>query len=146
QLTNANLVWAPTNSESKLVQLIGSATTSLVVESETFNEQPIIDAMNQAALRGVKVRLIVPECDLGNPLFNYPFLAKLAGVDIHVEHSGNSVEQPYMHSKMMMADGKTIYIGSINLTFNSILNDRELGIIFTNDPVANQLATEFETD
>jgi cardiolipin synthase len=145
-LSNPNLAWSPTTSASQLLKLINSATTSLVAESESFDQSDIISAMNEAARRGVQVRLIVPECVLGSGIFNYQFLAQLSGVSVHVEHNGDSVQQPYMHSKMMIADGRTIYVGSINLTFNSIQNDRELGAIFSNPLIASQLNGEFETD
>lgn len=145
-VSNSNLAWAPVNADTKLVQLINSATSTLVAETESFDSTDIINALNSAAARGVNVRLIVPECDLGNALFDYPYLAQLSGANVHVEHDGDSVQQPYMHSKMMLVDGETVYIGSINYSQNSINNDRELGAIFTNSSVSTQLANEFETD
>jgi cardiolipin synthase len=145
-LSNPNLVWSPTTSSSLLVQLIDSATSTLVAETESFDAQEIITHLNQAAARGVKVRLIVPECDLGSALFDYPYLAQLSGVNVHVEHDGDSISQPYMHSKMMIVDGTTMYIGSINYTLNSIQNDRELGVIFTNSTISDSLSGDFEMD
>jgi cardiolipin synthase len=145
-VSNPNLVWSPTTSDNLLVGLINSASSTLVAETESFDSADIIKAMNAAVARGVNVRLIVPECDLGSALFNYPYLAQLSGVNVHVEHDGDSIQQPYMHSKMMLVDGQMIYIGSINYSFNSIENDRELGVIFSNDATATTLASEFETD
>ena len=145
-VSNPNLAWAPTTADTVLVKLIDSATSTLVAETESFNHQDIIDALNRAAARGVNVRLIVPECDLGNATMNYPYLAQLKNVRVHVEHDGNSITQPYMHSKMMIVDNETMYIGSINYTFNSINKDRELGVVFTNATTSSELVKEFETD
>jgi len=145
-LSNPNLAWSPTNSDARLVALIDSAQSTLVAETESFDDTDIINALNRAADRKVNVRLIVPECNLGSGLFNYPYLAQLKNVNVHVEHDGNSVQQPYMHSKMMLIDDHVIYIGSINYTVNSIQNDRELGAIFTNSEISKLLSVEFETD
>jgi cardiolipin synthase A/B len=145
-LTNSNLAWSPNNSQAKLVALVDSAKKSLDAEVESFSSDDIIAAMNRAVARGVNVRLIVPECIYGNATFNYQYLAKLVGVNAHTEHNGMSVEQPYMHSKMMVADGETMYVGSINYSFNSILKARELGVIFQNNDVSRQLSSEFEKD
>jgi len=146
EVTNPNLAWSPTTSGPVLLQLIDSASTSIVAETESFDDTDIVDHLNQAAARGVKVRFIAPECDLGNPLFDYQALGQLSGVQVHVEHDGDSVQQPYMHSKMMLIDGTTAYIGSINYSFNSVQNDRELGVVFKNAAITAQLAQEFETD
>jgi cardiolipin synthase len=145
-LSNPNLIWSPTTSTNLLVKLIDSSKSTLVAETESFDDSDVINALNRAAARGVVVRLIVPECNLGNALMNYPHLAQLQDVKVHVEHDGNTDQQPYMHSKMMMVDGKTMYIGSINYSFNSTQKDRELGVIFANANTASDLSREFETD
>lgn len=145
-VSDPNLVWSPTNSQTKLVDLINSATTSIVAETENFDETHIIAALNQAAARGVNVRLITPECSFGNAQLNYQGFSQLQGVQVHVEHDGDSPAQPYMHSKMMVVDGRVVFVGSQNLSFNSIRKDRELGLIFSNSRTASQLSSAFETD
>lgn len=146
KLSDPNLVWSPTDSQSQLVRLIDSAQSTLVAETENFNASAIVDALNRAAARGVHVRLVLPECSYGNPDLNYRGIQNLKQVDVHMEHSGNTVQQPYMHSKMMVVDGQRIYVGSINFSYNSIGYDRELGVIFTDLPTAQRLGQEFETD
>ena len=36
---------------------------------------------------------------------------------------------PYVHAKAIVVDGSTAYVGSANLTYNSLASNRELGII-----------------
>jgi cardiolipin synthase A/B len=145
-LSNQNLAWSPNNSTAQLVKLIDSAHSTLDVEVENLGSQYITDALNRAAQHQVNVRLIVPECALGNAYGNYKYIAQLHGVNVHVEHDGGSMQQPYMHSKMMVADNQYVYVGSINYSFSSTQNDRELGAIFLDESTAQQLVQEFETD
>lgn len=145
-LTDNNLAWSPNDSTEQLTKLIGSATQTLDIEVENLTSDDIVNAFNQAAARGVNVRLIVPECSLGNSLLNYPAIAKLNGVSVHVEHNGSSMDQPYMHSKMMVADGKRIYIGSINFSYNSLTKAREVGVLFLDETTGSTLESEFQTD
>lgn len=37
-------------------------------------------------------------------------------------------KKPYLHAKVILRDGKYAYIGSHNLTTNSLDNNRELGV------------------
>lgn len=145
-LEDPNLAWSPNNSDQQLVKLVDTASQTLDIEVENLGSDDILAAFARAASRGVNVRLIVPECVLGNGLFNYQFFAKLPGVNIHVEPNGNSMEQPYMHSKMMVADGKYIYVGSINYSFNSTMKARELGAIFLDEGTAKTIESEYEID
>jgi phosphatidylserine/phosphatidylglycerophosphate/cardiolipin synthase-like enzyme len=92
---------------------------------------------------------MVPQCDLNpNPLFNYPFIADLVKgqLNVKVMPFPTSAVQPYMHSKMIMVDKKTFYVGSVNFSRSSTLFARELGIILTNDSVAAEILNYFELD
>ncbi len=145
-LSDGNLAWSPNNSLDRLTTLVDSATKTLDIEVENLTSDDIVNAFNRAAARGVNVRLVVPECSLGSPLLNYPAIGKLKGVNVHVEHDGRSIDQPYMHSKMMVADGKRVYVGSINYSYNSLLRARELGVIFLDEKTGDTLDTEFQKD
>ena len=147
-LANGNLAWSPVNSHDKLIQFIDGAVSTLVMQVESLSHPEMIAAFARAAARGVQVQVLVPMCVAGNPLFNYPALVKLQGlgVQVHVMAPPASFNQPYMHSKMMVADSQTIYIGSINFSMNSIVFARELGVLFFNPQVAARLAGEFAVD
>ena len=55
-------------------------------------------------------------------------------------------ETPYMHSKMILADGETAYVGSVNFSVNSTTKARELGVIFANPPAAAKIRELFDAD
>jgi phosphatidylserine/phosphatidylglycerophosphate/cardiolipin synthase-like enzyme len=144
-VSNPNLAWSPVNAAPQIIKLINAAVQSLDVEVENIGLDDVITALNQAAVRGVRVRLIIPECN-GNNANNYAALAKTKGVELHVEHDGKSIEQPYLHAKMMVADGRIDYVGSTNLSYNSLIKSRELGVLFTDENIGRQLSNEFATD
>jgi phosphatidylserine/phosphatidylglycerophosphate/cardiolipin synthase-like enzyme len=148
-LANANLLWSPVNSESKLVTLIQSAHHGIDATVENLGDQAILDAFSSAAAAGIPVRLIVPQCDQNaNPYVNYPYLKVLAkaGVQTRVMPYPATAAQPYMHAKMIVADGKLGYVGSINFSTNSTQNARELGIAVVDTGVIGTIESGFATD
>jgi phosphatidylserine/phosphatidylglycerophosphate/cardiolipin synthase-like enzyme len=143
------LVWSPVSSRAKLIGLIASATRTLDVTVENLGDPAIGDALAAAAARKVAVRLIVPACDKNpDPLHNFPYAKKLAAacVAVHVMSAPESPERPYMHSKMILADGATAYVGSVNFSVNSTTKARELGVIFANPGAAATIAGTFAAD
>ena len=76
------------------------------------------------------------------------FAQQLAGkgVDVRMMPAPETADTPYMHSKMILVDGKLAYVGSVNFSVNSTTKARELGIIFANDAVAGQIHTVFDAD
>ena len=148
-LSAVHLVWSPVNSLAKLVNLISSAKKSLVVQVENLGAEQIQAALIAAAKRGVAVRVVVPMCSKGGSAkLNYPHLKELAagGVLTKVMPEPESVTKPYMHSKMMVADGVTSYIGSVNFSRNSTTYARELGILFSETAPIKEMLNIFEKD
>jgi phosphatidylserine/phosphatidylglycerophosphate/cardiolipin synthase-like enzyme len=148
-LKQPSLVWSPINSRAKLTALIASATQKLDVTVENLGDPKIAEALAAAVKRRIPVRLIVPMCDKNpDPLHNFPSATKLAaeGISVRMMSAPESPEQPYMHSKMILADGAVAYVGSVNFSVNSTTKARELGIIFANPAAATTIAATFEQD
>jgi cardiolipin synthase A/B len=144
-----SLVWSPVSSTSKLVYLIGRATSSIIATVENLSDATIVDAFSAAAHRGVTVRLMTPECVAGSdPLLNYPALNTLRahGVSARVMPYPATQTTPYMHAKMILVDNTMAFVGSINFTVNSTQHARETGIIFTNEAATQTIASVFESD
>ncbi len=148
QLNELHLVWSPVNSLTKLVSLITSAKKSLIVQVENLGDSQIQAALIAAVKRGVVVKVLVPMCSKGNAKINYPYLKELAagGVQTKVMPIPESVTQPYMHSKMMIADNVTSYVGSVNFSKNSTSKARELGILFSEAKPIQTMSALFEQD
>ncbi len=148
-VSNPDLLWSPVSSDAKLVGLINSAQYSIISVVENLGDPDILNAFAAAAKRGVKIKLIVPLCDLNpDPFLNIPFLQKLnlAGADARVMPTPSSSSSPYMHAKMILVDQSEAYVGSINFSVNSIDLARELGIFVRDSDAINTLQGVFAQD
>lgn len=148
-VSDIHLIWSPVNSLTKLVNLISTAKKSIVLQVENLGDDSIQAALIAAVKKGISVRVIVPMCSKGGSAkLNYPHLKELAasGVQTKVMPRPESVERPYMHSKMMIVDGVTAYVGSVNFSRNSTTYARELGILFSETEPIKEMRGIFEMD
>jgi cardiolipin synthase A/B len=54
--------------------------------------------------------------------------------------------QLYMHAKIIVVDGKTAFVGSENISSQSLDQNRELGIIVSDAGVLSTLQSTFQKD
>jgi cardiolipin synthase A/B len=131
-----SLVWSPTVSKADLVNLIGAAKVSLLIENE-LSYSTIITALAKAAKRGVDVTLCMT--DSSDWTANLNTLAK-AGVHISTYAADASL---YIHAKVIVADngksGAKAFVGSENFSEASLTKNRELGLITTSPTILSQL-------
>ncbi|MGW4562859.1 phospholipase D-like domain-containing protein, partial [Streptomyces sp. NPDC004561] len=138
-----HLLWSPTDSRSRLVSFINSATKSLDVEELEFSDSTVVNAIVARAKAGVAVRVV-----LENPssYSSEVSAVKAAGGKVVGYSDPNGF---YIHAKAMVADyGLTtqeVEAGSMNISSNSLSNNRELGIILTGTGVAQPVAQTVET-
>jgi cardiolipin synthase len=118
QVTDAQLVVSPDNSRTVLTNFINSATTSLIVEAEEMEDSGVEQALVSAAERGVAVQVILPSGSSANA----QGISTITAAGVKVEEDS----QLYMHAKMMVADGKTGFVGSENFSSTSLDSNREL--------------------
>lgn len=148
-ISDPRLIVAPTNANAQLSKLITGARRTLDVTSEVVDDPFLQGQLVAAAQRGVKVRLISPVLSRANN-DNVPGLRSLAenGVSVHVTTSlsPDPSAMPYMHAKSMIVDGRTVYLGSIDLDPTETGQDRELGIILRTPSISRQLRTQFQSD
>ncbi|MGQ4417482.1 phospholipase D-like domain-containing protein [Streptomyces sp. SAS_269] len=138
-----HLLWSPTDSRNRLLSVINGTTTKLDVEELEFSDSTVVNAIVARAKAGVAVRVV-----LENPS-NYSSQVssiKAAGGKVVGYSDPNGF---YIHAKAMVADyglsTQRVEAGSMNLSSNSLNNNRELGIILTGTGVAQPTATTVET-
>jgi phosphatidylserine/phosphatidylglycerophosphate/cardiolipin synthase-like enzyme len=139
-----NLLWSPTDSRSRLLSVINGATTTLDVEEEEFSDQTVVDAIAARASAGVKVRVVLEKpSDYSSEVSE-------------IENAGGTVMGYssstgfYIHAKAIVADyglsTQTVEVGSMNISSNSLDNNRELGVILTDSGVASTIENTFNSD
>ncbi|GHE15776.1 phospholipase D-like domain-containing protein [Streptomyces alanosinicus] len=138
-----HLLWSPTDSRSRLVSVINSATRTLDVEELEFSDSTVVNAIAARAKAGVKVRVVL-ESPAG---YSSEVSAIKAAGGTVVGYSDPSGF--YIHAKAMVADyglsTQEVEAGSMNISSNSLSNNRELGIILTGTGVAQPVASTIET-
>lgn len=108
----------------------------LIVDAE------LSGALKRAVRSGVRVRIITPH--IGDSWFvhettrsSYRDLVA-AGVEIYEYEPG------YMHAKMMIADGESAIIGTINLDYRSLHLHQECGVWLYRVPAINDMIADYE--
>ncbi|MEU9239442.1 phospholipase D-like domain-containing protein [Streptomyces shenzhenensis] len=138
-----HLLWSPTDSRSRLLTVINAATKTLDVEELEFSDSTVVNAIVARAKAGVKVRVVL---ETPGSYSSEVSAVKAAGGTV-VGYSDPSGF--YIHAKAMVADyglsTQEVEAGSMNISSNSLSNNRELGIILTGTGVAQPVATTVET-
>ncbi len=153
-LKDSKLVWSPSqttsaglvkgNSRTKILDLINTAKQSLMLEQGAMADEAVILALIAAQMRGVAVSLVGSP----QPATDTYFVAgaerlKAAGVKVRWLLTN------FIHAKVILADDSKAFVGSENMSTNSLNANRELGVILEKaaEPnVISQLKTQLETD
>jgi cardiolipin synthase len=129
--TGDDLVWSPTNAQTSMVDLIGGAKGTLIVENEEMSDSAIVSALASAASRGVSVEVVMTASSSYDSELT---TLKTAGAKV-VTYAANA--SLYIHAKVIVADYGTsnarALLGSENFSSASLTKNRELGLV-TADP------------
>jgi phospholipase D3/4 len=113
-------------------------------EDDGYKGSDILNAIIQAQKRGVTVRYVQNEPSAGFPDYDSTILAK-AGVNVRSLNwaqffNGSGI----LHTKMIIADNKNLYLGSANLDWCSLTQVKELGVVIRDCPaIAQDALKEF---
>lgn len=137
--SNTHLIVSPINSRSALKTLINSATKTIDVEVEDIVDDQIESILSQKT-KSTQVRLLIPT--LSQIKSNEKAIKKLkqSGVLVKI------LSSPYIHAKLILIDDQKAYVGSVNLSTQSMDENRELGIILSENDSINLLDSTFESD
>ncbi len=124
---------------------INSAEKRLWIATPYFvPDQQIVSALQMAALRGVDVRIIIPEKTDSRliSLSSYSFLTDLetAGIHTYRHHNG------FLHQKVMLVDDDFSCVGSANMDNRSFRLNFEITLIVKGEPFAREMQTMLEAD
>jgi phosphatidylserine/phosphatidylglycerophosphate/cardiolipin synthase-like enzyme len=70
----------------------------------------------------------------------------VAKLKTHSNVSLVTTHDPYIHAKAIIVDGTSMYVGSANLTDNSMDNNRELGLVTQTGNVISPVQAAINTD
>ena len=126
------------------IGMMQSAEKELLIETPYFNNVELLRAVRRTAERGVDVKVIIP----GRPdhwftFWNNCHAAKKAvrsGVRFYLYDGG------FMHSKLMIVDGKVSSVGSANFDDRTAYFNFDSNLMFHSEDVSGEAARIFNDD
>jgi cardiolipin synthase A/B len=133
------LLVSPDNSRERLLGLIGAATESIDFYAELIRDEEVLQALEDAVARGVRVRLIM-NASLDDE--DVESVAELArnGVEVRL------MRAVYIHSKTMIIDEDVAVVGSINYSMTSLDRNREVAMLVDNPALVSRITAVYERD
>lgn len=136
---NSNLIICPINCRNAITTLASSVKNSIDIEMEVIQDARTIALLSDLAKKA-KVRIIVPT--LSQIDSNRKALSDLKSAGVSIR----TLSSPYIHAKLIIVDNKKAYLGSVNLTTQSMDQNREIGIILVMSQAITSLSKAFEVD
>ena len=136
---STHLIISPNNSREALTNLIKESKKSIEIEAEIVEDNQTINLLSEKA-KNVQVEIIIP--GFSQIQTNKQAVDRLKKAGIAVK----TLSSPYVHAKLILIDDVKAYIGSINLSSQSMDENRELGIILLQNQGINLLNSTFESD
>jgi phosphatidylserine/phosphatidylglycerophosphate/cardiolipin synthase-like enzyme len=144
------------DSESELTKLIGEAKSDLAIQLLDYNPTtygrpkhfypPIDNALRDAAVRGVKIKLLVSHWNTDEQsVVHLKSLAMIPGIEVRIITVPEAKSGPIpfartAHSKYMVADGKVAWIGTSNWAGGYLDSSRNLEIVVKDEALAARAA------
>ena len=126
-----------------IINMLNHATDYVYITTPyLITDKELMSTIENTALRGVKVKIIVPHIPDKKMVFamtksNYRILIK-SGVEIYEYESG------FIHSKLYIVDDKTAMIGTINLDYRSLTHHFENGVWIYKDNSIIEMRNDFD--
>ena len=106
---------------------------------EYIEDEKIVSLLSDMA-NTTQIRLIIPT--FSQFPANKDAIKRLAQAGVSVK----TLSSPYIHAKMILVDDVKAYVGSINLSTQSMDENRELGIILSENESIKTLDETFSID
>ena len=153
---SGELLTCPDDCMEGLAQLISSADSEILLSLQYFEmdwywgwqENPLLDELESAAQRGVSIRLAINQHYVNdNPGIREAVneLNQWEG-DVQAILMSENETVTKLHNKGVIIDGESVLISSINWGDNSILRNREMGLIIHSQAVTSPYYDSFWED
>lgn len=155
---SVELVWTgpttrfvPTRrTEQVLLDLIASATKDFFLVSFVAYDVPsVVASLNDAASRGVRIRILLEASTSHGGTLNYnPAATMRSRVPMAELFTWKEKPEPFVdgkvHAKVAVVDGARAFITSANLTGHAFKNNMEAGVLINGGPVPKSLSDHLQ--
>ena len=130
---------SPITSRLALSTLLASAKQTLFIETEVIDDPAMVRLLEEKSA-AVAIHIILPSFTQISA--NKHVAQKLIQHGIFVK----TLSSPYIHAKLIVKDGQQAYVGSLNLTTQSMDANREVGILISQQDIISRLQERFLSD
>lgn len=124
------------NCRSVIEHLLSSAQKSIVIQTQYISDQGVLDILKKkASAETFDIKLLLADTYENKKVLSY-FGKQRAKI----------LKKPYNHTKMILVDDTTLLLGSMNLSSNSLDNNREIGAIIKDRIVIDKFLKYFYMD
>jgi phosphatidylserine/phosphatidylglycerophosphate/cardiolipin synthase-like enzyme len=135
-----DLVVSPDNARWRILGLMEQAQNELWVGVEVISDPEAMALLIAKKKAGVDVRVL--DGAVKKVTANYAPMKYLVENGVPTR----SQARPYLHAKYAIADGQAAYVGSINLSTNSLDENRELGMLVDSPEACQSLRQVWQND
>lgn len=136
----SDLVVSPQNARVKLTNLLRRATSDILATVEVYSDSGIRTVMKERRDLGARVRVVLADPRDVDQNADAARVLKTYGFEVRF------LRTPVLHAKLVLADGRLAYVGSVNLTRTSLDQNREVGAIVDQATIVGQLRAQAEAD
>ncbi|PZM87035.1 MAG: hypothetical protein DLD55_03455 [candidate division SR1 bacterium] len=129
-----NLVVCNLNCRAVITELLSGAQESIVIQSQYLTDPQLFELLAQQSEK-LKLRAIFSDTEANHSLPDY-----------FGTHQVRLMKKPYVHTKMILIDQKILLLGSMNLSANSLDNNREIGILLLDPQLIAAFLDQFRAD
>lgn len=145
------------NIDEMLLKYINQASTSIDIEMLLIDHQQIVKALVDAKNRGVNVRIMLDQADLGKynkwlealpieGMANFGAALSLSQAGIPLKWYVPKSKEQVLHAKTLLIDKKVFITGSANLTYHALTRNHEVAVAVNDTKVAARFSQIFEED
>lgn len=108
--------------------------------------EPSLKALERAAKRGVKIRVLLEKKFEKNSLDGIARLKAIPGLDLRIIDWSAANGDGIVHAKFFVVDSTRAYVGSQNFDWRSLKHIHEMGLAIADGPVVRQVQSVFTHD
>lgn len=129
-----NLVVCNINCRAVITDLLSSAKKSITIQTQYLTDPQLFDIIAKKS-KNLTFRAIFSDTDNNKKLPKYFWTSQV-----------RLLKKPYVHTKMILIDDEILLLGSMNLSANSLDNNREIWILLLDPALITQFKNEFAQD
>ena len=127
---------------ARIPELIDSAKETVDIEIYVFSSRDVVEALERARSRGVRVRIIIERDVVGDD--NDAIFRELASKGFSIRYASRAYK--LTHSKFIIVDRKAVLVGSHNLSNSALYKNREASVIIHDRRAVDEFIGAYETD